>query len=128
MDAQTNTFLATIPNWCNGLAFPLADFKPGTLRVLQSAIPVARQWFKANVKPNDEYPEDLGYWFGRRFNSDQDVIDRIRGASMGKFLGPDNRRPTDDEVMADVDRWVLSALKDCASADHWYMFEKDYGD
>lgn len=56
------------------------------------------------------------YFRGVRFNSNRDVMVRIVSAcdDIQRF---DNNRAA----------WIKAALDDCARADHWYEYEKDYG-
>lgn len=105
---------------CNGVHYPMAQFDASTLKALRAALARARASF------NKECGRGTGYYKGMRFNSDAMGLDRICGASIGTNWA-DSRRPTEEEVLADLDGWAAAALEDCASADHWYMFEKDYG-
>ena len=52
--------------------------------------------------------------FGSRFGSDSAIFSRVAHAA------------TEGEVLADPMAWALDALLDCASADHWYMHEKQW--
>lgn len=55
------------------------------------------------------------YYTSVRFNDDRVVLDRIRSAV------------TDEaEFQADPKAWIMDALRDCAGADHWYTFEKEW--
>lgn len=52
--------------------------------------------------------------YGSRFSDDDTVWRRITSAA------------TEDEFLAAPLDWVLDALRDCASADHWYTHEKEW--
>jgi hypothetical protein len=100
-------------NRCNGSAsqtIPLTDEECG---FFNSTIGPARTQFRqllANgTLSGDQYLE------GYRFSSTNKVIDRIISVA---------DRPVLTE--ANTLDWVLDALRDCASADHWYHFEKDW--
>jgi hypothetical protein len=100
-------------NRCNGSAsktIPLTDEERG---FFNDAIGPARTQFRQVLEdgtlPGDQYLE------GHRFSSTSRVVDRIISVS---------NRPILTEANA-LD-WVLDALRDCASADHWYHFEKDW--
>lgn len=53
---------------------------------------------------------------GRRFNDDDSVFDRLESATNEKEFA---RRPLEA---------VDAALIDAAKSDHWYEYEKDWGD
>lgn len=52
--------------------------------------------------------------FGNRYYDNETVLDRIESAA------------TEYEFLENPDGWVMDALRDCASADHWYTYEKQY--
>ena len=55
------------------------------------------------------------YYTSVRFNDDETVLGRIRSAV------------TDEaEFQTNPKAWIMDALRDCASADHWYTFEKEW--
>jgi hypothetical protein len=71
----------------------------------------ARAEFRANPPADGR-----DYHLGLRFLDDNTVLARIESAIASEA-----------EFLADPYAWCLDALRDCASADHWYTFEKDYG-
>lgn len=88
--------------------------------------------------------EDYRYYTGRRFNDDETVVTRICSALTKNAISHhmcSNFSRTDDEVLllegiiksfvdslsgSEMDIIILDALRACASADHWYKFEKDW--
>jgi len=85
------------------------------------------------IKCNDTYTE---YHSGRRYNSVEDNAYRLVtgiARQVSSYLNDDlliemhvgailDNLTIDEKVYM-----VLDALRDCASADHWYTFEKDWG-
>lgn len=59
---------------------------------------------------------DSEYHFGMRFNEDVTVMIRIESALKDV-----------KEFKANPEAWIMDALRDCAGADHWYEYEKDWG-
>ena len=100
-------------NRCNGSCSQQVKLSNATLYAFAANLPLARSEFMAQM-PNGR---DTGYYYGPRFADDQTVLARIQSA-----LKDESEFTTDPMV------WCLDALRDCASADHWYKYEKDYGD
>lgn len=130
---------------CNGLT---GGFGNATLNV-QSTIQTAVAVFRMRHKNIFEMmpPPHIDYHAGTRFNSDEDVKNRICSglyeAAIKEVTG--KSWPSHDEtpeqfvevVMmiekfieningADMDTIILEGMRDCAEADYWYTFEKQY--
>lgn len=66
---------------------------------------------------------------GSRFSKDEEVLRRVLCAISSAYGLDQGSNP-----IAEVERkerqhlgsWVWEALRDCASADYWYMYEKRY--
>lgn len=100
----------------NGLHWPKPN--PLTDEQKQSIIqklPAARELMQKEF--NIQHDDELQLFAGHRFNSDDDVIARIESISPERLAEKD---PTSEDIIYD-------ALYDCASADYYYQFEKDWG-
>lgn len=103
----------------NGIDLQAAKLSPEAQEAVTAVLPQCREDFRAMMVPN-RFQDDVGsipglsgdFYCGGRFSSDTRVMDRLRGWS--------------DEVLANPKAWVMDALRDCASADHWYTFEKEW--
>jgi len=91
----------------------------------------------------DMFPEGE-YHSGGRFNSDEDITTRICSAITKNAISYhmcSNFSRTDDELLllegiiksfvdslsgSEMDVIILDGMRDCAGADHWYTFEKDW--
>lgn len=91
----------------------------------------------------DMFPEGE-YYSGTRFNSDSDITTRICSALTKNAVSHhmcSNFSRTDDEVLllegliksfvdslsgTEMDIIILDAMRNCASTDHWYAFEKEW--
>lgn len=102
---------------CNGEGIR-NDYSPEAVAVLNEHADYCRGVFKSRVKQSGKYDEHYGprYLFGSRFNTNERVLARIA------------TKATEAEFLQNPTGWILDALRDCASADHWYKYEKDYGD
>jgi hypothetical protein len=103
---------------CNGIYLPkLAD--PIIPRVewknYDTAINEARVQFIKD-HPNKEWGSAGEFYAGMRFKSNDDVLIRIVSAC-----------PTRDHFEGNKSQWIKAGLAECASADHWYQYEKDWG-
>ena len=99
-------------NRCNGISSDRIVLSGEALTIFSMELPFARSEFMTYM-PNGR---DTGYILGCRFYDDQTVLARIT-----------SRLKDEAEFLADSKAWCLDALRDCASADHWYTYEKDYG-
>ena len=100
----------------NGMQFPLPNkLTDEQKQIIIQKLPAARELMEKefNVSHNDH----LELFAGTRFKSDDDVITRIESIPPERLAGRD---PTSDDVIYD-------ALYDCADADYYYNFEKDWG-
>jgi hypothetical protein len=113
-------------NRCNGSHSPKPRLSEAAFKVFCAHKEKARKDFlflaaecKAKRNCYGDYPftyEGRDYYLGYRFLDDNTVMDRIESAI------------TDEaEFLANPYAWCLDALRDCAGADHWYTFEKDWG-
>ena len=96
-------------NRCNG--FSTQSLAEAEEVAVGKVLAEARELFIAwvyNINTTHEY--HLGW----RFNSDQCVFDRIAKATSVQELSENHLA------------WALDALRDCASADYYYEFEKEY--
>jgi len=85
------------------------------------------------LNDNQKYPDDL-YW-GTRFNSPEDITSRlISGLGSWSHSKLKNEHLVEMNVrfitetisLEDSITIVTEAARDCASADHWYTFEKEW--
>lgn len=76
-------------------------------------VAVARKHLKKLVAEHMA-PRDHEYHFGSRFYADDTVMFRIKSVA------------SESEFMLDPYAWIMDGLRDCAGADHWYAFEKDW--
>lgn len=91
---------------CSGLMVPCNAFSEATANRIIGLLPVSRGLF--------EPAEDE--WRGSRYSDDSKVVWAIKSAA------------TEDEFNADASRWVTAALHYLAGSDHWYRWEKDWGE
>jgi len=97
---------------------------------VRDLIGIEKLWELATVEPNVDYHQ------GTRFNSVEDNTYRLVtgiASHVSEYL------PTSELIemhlgavllmltMEDKVTLVADACRDCASADHWYTFEKDWG-
>lgn len=97
---------------------------------------------------NDEiiskFPEDSNYHIGDRYESNSKVAVRIASAivtsAISEYKLPQSLDIPNNEIMlegiitawfeslsaSEIDILILDGLRDCASADHWYTFEKEW--
>lgn len=66
--------------------------------------------------PSSEWGNAGIYYPGTRFKSNRDVMVRIVSAC-----------PTRDYFEGNRTAWIVAGLDQCAQADHWYQYEKDWG-
>lgn len=94
----------------------------------------------------DKFPDEgWGYYWGSRASSDESILYRCcsaitSAAQKNKKWNPKGMSQDAQEALLegviggwwktlsakDIDYIIQDAFRDCASADHWYMFEKDY--
>jgi len=100
---------------CNGVNYQAPFLSEETKKALLAVLPYARERFRVFMTQNS-LQGDSRYYTGVRFNDNNDVFMRVESAF-----------PTESEVLHAPMDWALDALRDCAGADHWYEFEKDWG-
>jgi hypothetical protein len=116
-------------NRCNGRHEPCKKLSEASFQLYCQHASKARADFGSlgNGATTFDY-NTRSYHLGRRFLDDNAVLCRIESAlSGGLFQKPVADIDIDAEFQKDPYAWCLDALRDCASADHWYTFEKDYG-
>lgn len=106
---------------------------------VMSAIELYRMRFTVEEifhKLSTEFPLD-DYLAGRRFKENIVVAYRFFSAVNNAFIGGgyDLKKPEDLEEInnfiknlsgSDMNALILDSLRDCASADHWYTYEKQW--
>lgn len=100
---------------CNGYGFGGPTLSDEAKDALIAVLPLARERFRVFMT-NESANGNREYYAGSRFNDDGSVFQRIEHAM-----------DSESEVLTAPMDWALDALRDCAGADHWYTFEKDYG-
>jgi hypothetical protein len=100
-------------NECNGIHHGYAEHSNVAKVVLLAVYGPALEKFKAYVGGRTNH--DTQMEIGRRCQF-EGVLDRLLGFDI---LGVHAAMGTPEE-------WVLDALRDCASADYWYAYMKDY--
>jgi len=98
---------------CSGTRWPRQTFSPALIARIKAQLPSVRQDFDREMVKRFGRNGDLEN--GYRFSDDQAAIARIESAT------------TEEEFLKDVRGWLWDALEDCAKADYWYTYEKDWG-
>lgn len=78
-------------------------------------INLARRHFK-KAHPAAEWGPAGRFYAGLRYSSNREVMIRIVSACTSR-----------NDFEGNKTKWFEAGLRECASADHWYQFEKDYG-
>lgn len=98
---------------CNGYKGMLTPSTQAGVDVFAEVIDECRAQFES------DFHNDFGYYgkyeTGPRFRDNAMVMARIWSAVVD-----------DSEFLARPRAWVMDALRDCAEADHWYAYEKDW--
>lgn len=95
---------------CNGYLIGVPRLSESAILVFRRTIDEARVHFQRSP------PRDGGnYLIGHRYLGDKSVMGRIESA-----IG------SESEFLASPLVWCLDALRDCAGADHWYTYEKEW--
>ena len=99
-------------------------------------------------KESDEWKNteknEWDYYEARRFNDNDRVVDVIFGCikkSINKYITGSEMNQDDQQLVNDtfefyinnldenkLDEWINAALLYSAGCDHWYTFEKDWGE
>ena len=83
------------------------------------------------VQNNPKYD----YYPGTRFSNNEAIAIRICSGLVELALNSDKQDNTIEENIesfvnslsgTELDQIILEAMRDCASADHWYAFEKEW--
>lgn len=96
---------------CNGYKTLTPAFSNVAVEKVVDCLPEARLMMLGYFK---EKEHELRLEAGHRFHSDQSVVERIASVA------------TEQEFMAQPMDWVVDALRDCAGADYWYTYEKQW--
>jgi hypothetical protein len=91
---------------CNGFSSERNKFSTQSVALITELLPDLRQAFN---------PIDGKQCIGHRCNSVSSITARIESAT------------SEREFLTEPTAWILAALDDCASADYYYTYEKDYG-
>jgi hypothetical protein len=97
---------------CNGYKTGVERMGDAELRIFNGVIDSAREHFRSLLPELRAAGERLETF--ERFHNDDRVRHRIESACACA------------EFVADPYPWVMDALRDCAEADHWYMYEKEW--
>ncbi len=103
--------MATIK--CNGYSIP-GNFELALGPIIQNEINRQRESFLDLNK--SEFGQAGKYFNGYRFRDNHTIGRRIESAC-----------PNLQHFEENHSAWINAALDDCAQADHWYEFEKDWG-
>lgn len=102
-------------NRCNGYRLDSPSLSVDALLTLSAILPEARREFEAFLAATSEAGRHGEYHLGTRYGSDDMVRRRIESAIR-----------SEEEFLADPLGWALDGLRECASADHWYTYEKQW--
>jgi hypothetical protein len=116
---------------CNGFN-PASDsgfsdeFKASLTDATRRLRPLFLHVMRDHFLHSHEHPKHAG----TRFNSDHDVL--LRALTGIRSFHPDLKNDQIESVEGTernhIDVWAWEALADCAESDHWYTFEKDWGE
>lgn len=120
---------------CNGVGntTPAKNVKP----FIQTAISLyrLRNSSKEILEKIKQINPKGDYYPGPRFSDDESVTTRICSGLVELASNIDNPRNTIEENIEsfvysltgpELDQIILEGMRDCASADHWYTFEKEW--
>lgn len=112
----------------------------GIQSILEAAIAIYRMRF-TNEEIFNSFEDDDNYHLGVRFSDNNTVAVRIMSAitreasaSFGETEDPERgiklakyiEEWFESLTAADIDTLILDGMRDCASADHWYKYEKQW--
>lgn len=128
---------------CNGISYSY----PANLAepIIATALSIFRMRFSES-EIFEMFPKnDLDFYAGRRFNDNQTVVTRISSAlteaATSEYLKKSVQQIDENDISllemsilafveslsgSEMDKLLLEGLRDCASADHWYEFEKQW--
>ena len=130
---------------CNGYSFS-APTKPSQPLLLTSIKLFRMRFSPEDIMAKIDAIQADDYYFGTRCRDDDNVYGRIASAITSaaiKEIYPEsqNKVMEDDQVSvlegfisafteslsgSEMDALIIDAFRDCASADHWYKFEKQW--
>ena len=128
---------------CNGISYSY----PARLAtpIIETALSIFRMRFN-NSEIFEMFPKnDPDFFAGRRFRDNESVVTRIAAALTATAAQEYLKKPyhsieeTDVELLemsilafveslsgSEMDKLLVEGLRDCASSDHWYTFEKQW--
>lgn len=128
---------------CNGISYSY----PAKLAAptIETALSIFRMRFN-NSEIFEMFPKnDPDFYAGRRFRDNETVVTRIASALTEAAAQEYLKKPShaiegsDIELLemsilafvdslsgSEMDKLLVEGLRDCASADHWYTFEKQW--
>lgn len=128
---------------CNGISYSY----PARLAAptIETALSIFRMRFN-NSEIFEMFPKnDPDFFAGRRFRDNEAVVTRIAAALTEAAAQEYLKKPyhaieeTDIELLemsilafveslrgSEMDKLLVEGLRDCASSDHWYTFEKQW--
>ena len=116
---------------CNGIGFttPANSVKP-TIQTMVSLYKMRHD--KETIIDSLQKLEKDYYYFGERCECDKTITDRIATGLVEYFRNGDSEMPEESTIekfvnsltAAEIDILILEGIRDCASADYYYKFEK----
>lgn len=117
---------------CNGVGNTLSA--NSSIPSIQTAISLFRMRFDES-EIIEKFPTNDDYYIGPRFTSDNTVALRIASALVKEA---EKELRTNDLIIVEgyiaafvnslsgteMDQLIIEGMRDCASADHWYTYEK----
>lgn len=102
---------------CNGAAYP--DSTDRRRSMTEQQVKFMHDTFDARRDAFRQARDDKAgrhgeYHWGHRFNDNDTLLIRILSQT------------TVDDMIAHPNEWADAAFDDCASADHWYTYEKQW--
>jgi hypothetical protein len=119
---------------CNGIG-PTALAK-ASMPTIQTAVSLFRMRY-TNDEILEKMPINHNYYFGTRFNDNNAITIRICSALVSE--SKIELRSADPDLIegyiktfidslkgSEMDELIIDGMRDCAGADHWYTFEKEW--
>ncbi len=128
---------------CNGISYSYPA------RLAAPTIEIALSIFRMRFTTEeifDMFPKnDLDFYAGRRFLDNETVVTRISSAltaaASAEYFKKSSHEINENDISvlemsilafveslsgSEMDKLLVEGLRDCASADHWYTFEKQW--
>ena len=119
---------------CNGVSNTIAA--KSSIPTIKTAISLFRMRFEES-EIFEKFPKNDEYYNGSRFNDNDVVTLRIASALVEEA---EKELRTNDALIiegyiasfvdslsgTEMDQLIIDGMRDCASADHWYTFEKQW--